>query len=134
MKRSLRKGNDGVHISYRNNNYTNNLIACDFTLEANESRIVLSMDFSASERLRSKESNTYLDVQELIAGKSAVKVLQLSAEKWLQPLLEALKRFPAASLQVETRFKTSPSRSYSCELVSDPGNLTFTVLTHKRSQ
>ncbi|MDT8068496.1 MAG: hypothetical protein ROO76_10070 [Terriglobia bacterium] len=132
MKQSLRKGNENVHITYGNNDYTNNLIACNFTLEADESRIVLSMDFSASERTRSKASNTYLDVQELIAEKAQIKFFQISTEKWLGPLLATLDKFPNASLDLETRFMKSPSRTYRCELRTDASNLTFEVLKEGR--
>lgn len=127
MKHSLRKGNTGVHVTYRNGGYSNNLIASDFTLEADEKRVFLSMDFSASEATRNKSSNTYNDVQELIDQAPKVEFFQIANEKWIAPLISALNTYPDASRELAIRFKSSAGHTYRYALRVDSSNLEFAV-------
>jgi hypothetical protein len=102
-------------------------MACDFTLEANEKRVLFSMDFSASERTRNKDSNLYIDVQSLIENFADVQQFELSREKWLDPLAAALKQHRNASWELEIRFKDSPSRSYRYAPQADEHSVRFIV-------
>ena|ERR1035437_3649786 len=128
MKRYLRKGNEGVHVTYRPFGNTDSLVARDFTLEADEKRVLFSMDFSASERTRNKDTNLYMDVQALIEKVADVQQFQLSIEKWLDPLASALKKYRNASHELEIRFKDSPSHTYQYDLIADKHSLWFNVL------
>jgi len=127
MIRTLRKGNQGVYVSYLPFGSTDNLIACNFTLEAGEKSVVFSMDFSASERTRNKDTNLYLDAKALIEKQSDVKQIQISIEKWLDPLAVALRENRRALRLLEMRFKDSPSRTYQFDLEADKFNLWFNV-------
>jgi hypothetical protein len=127
MKLSLRKGNEGVYVTYRPFGNTDSLVVRDFTLDADENRVLFSMDFSASERTRNKDTNLYMDVQALIEKVADVKQFQLSIEKWLDPLAAALKRHRNASRELEIRFKDAPSRTYQYELEADRHILRFNV-------
>lgn len=128
MKVSLRKGNQGVYVTYRRFGDTDGLVACDFTLKADEKRVLLSMDFSASERTRHKDSNLYLDVQKLLEQVNDVGRFELSIEKWLDPLAAALQKYRQAIREVEIRFKNAPSRLYRYKLEADRDRLLFNVL------
>ena len=46
MKRTIRKGSSGVHVTYKNGGFSNNLRGESFTLEDDGDRIVLSIDLS----------------------------------------------------------------------------------------
>lgn len=127
MKVSLRKGNEGVYVTYRPFGDTDGLIARDFTLEADEKRVLLSIDFSACERTRHKDSNLYLDVQRLIEHVSDVLRIELSIEKWLDPLAAALKEHKHAVRELEIRFKDAPSRVYRYDLQADKHRLLFEI-------
>jgi hypothetical protein len=129
MQQSLRRGNIGVHVTYRRFGNTDSLWACDFTLEADEKRVLFSMDFSASERTRNKESNLYIDVQSLIENSADVHQFELPREKWLDPLAAALKQHRNASRELEIRFKDSPSRTYRYALDVDDHRICFVVLS-----
>jgi hypothetical protein len=130
MKRHLRKGNQGVYVSYHPHGNTDSLVACDFTLEADEERVLFSMDFSASERTRNKDSHLYMDAKALIENASNVKQIQITIEKWLEPLKSALKEFQNASRELEIRFKNSPSRTYRYDLRADEYCLWFDLLSN----
>jgi hypothetical protein len=82
----------------------------------------------ASERTRSKEGNTYLDVQELISHVGEVSFVQLSVEKWLDPFIAALKAYPEASRHLEIRFKNSTSHTYLYKLRTDDFNMEYIIL------
>jgi hypothetical protein len=127
MIRTLRKENQGVYVSYRPFGNTDNLIACNFTLEATEKSVMFSMDFSASERTRNKGTNLYLDAKVLIEKQSDVKQIQISIEKWLDPLAAALRENRGALRLLEMRFKDSPSRTFQFDLEADQFNLWFNV-------
>ena len=128
MKQHLRKGNQGVYVSYQPYGNTDSLVARDFTLEADEKRVLFSMDFSASERTRNKDTSLYSDVKALIENQSKVKQFQISIEKWLDPLASALKEYRNASWELEIRFKDSPSHIYLFDLKADKHCLWFDVL------
>lgn len=127
MKVSLRKGNQGVYVTYRRFGETDDLVACDFTLEADEKRVLFSMDFSASERTRHKDSNLYLDVQKLIEQMNDVERFELSIEKWLNPLAAALQKRRQAVRELEIRFKNAPRKLYRYDLETDKYRLLFNI-------
>lgn len=125
--RSLRKADTHVDVTYQNGGTTDSLIARNFTLDANEKRVLLSMDLSANERTRSKGSNIYLDVNKLIERAAEVESFQVPKEKWLDPLKLALQKHRGASREVEIRFKDSPSHKYQYDLRSNDFDLEFIV-------
>jgi hypothetical protein len=126
MMRSLRKNTEQIHVTYRSSD-TDTLIARNFTLEAIQEHVRLSMDLSANERTRSRYSNTYLDVKKLIERAGEVESFQLSKEKWLNPLAAALKKHRDASWELEIQFKDSPSHTYKYELEVREHSLHFQV-------
>jgi hypothetical protein len=128
MKQHLRKGNQCVYVSYHPYGNTDSLVARDFTLDADEKRVLFSMDFSASERIRNKDANLYIDAKALIENASKLKQFQISIEKWLNPLASALKEYRNASRELEIRFKDSPSHIYLFDLKADKHCLWFDVL------
>ena len=99
--------------------------ASEFTLQAGEDKVVLSMDFSPNERTRSKHGNSYLDVQQLKEDASNVWFFQISKEKWLIPLATELKRYPNATRVLELKFKDGASIAFPYELDGQSHNLTF---------
>lgn len=128
MKFSLRKGSDGVYVTYRRFGDTDSLMARDFALEADETRVLFSMDFSASERTGHKDSNLFLDVQKLIEQASDVASFEIQIEKWLDPFAAALKKHRGAVRELEIRFKDTPSRLYRYYLEADQFRLVFKVV------
>ena len=65
---------------------------------------------------RSKNSNSYYDVQELLEKSSKVKFFQIHLESWLEGFLTALRDNPSARKEVELRFKDGESFTYAYEL------------------
>jgi hypothetical protein len=102
-------------------------MARDLTLEADEKRVLFSMDFSASERTRNRDSNLYIDVQSLIENYADVQQFELSREKWLDPLAAALKGHRKATWELQIRFKDSPSRTYRFAPQADEHSVRFMV-------
>ena len=92
METSLRKGSEQVHITYLSGDYTNNLLASDFILEQSSECVILSMNFSPSENVRNKSTNTYADVQQLREEVLNVELFQISKQDWLNPLRLALEK------------------------------------------
>ncbi len=88
------------------------------------------MDFSASERTRNKDGNLYMDAKALIENVSNVTQIQITIEKWLDPLKSALKKYQNASRELEMRFKDFPSRTYRYDLRADEHCLWFDLLNH----
>jgi hypothetical protein len=96
-------------------------------LEDDQKRVLFSMDLSANERMRSKESNMYLDVNKLIERAGEVQSFQLPRETWLYPLATALKKRREASWELEIRFKDSRSHTYKFDLEATEHDLHFRV-------
>ena len=80
VKVSLRKGNVRIPITYVDGGFSNILHASDFSVEADEKRVVFSMDFSTNQRTRSKESHSRYDVLELMRKHDKVKFLQIRSQ------------------------------------------------------
>lgn len=127
MSISLRKGDVLVYVTYQSGRSTGKLYASYFTYDANEKRVLLSMDFSTNERSRSKDGGLYRDAKKLIAQASDVKSVQVPIEKWFGEFALKLEEFPGALRELELRFKDAPSRTYRCNLRMDEHRAVFTV-------
>jgi hypothetical protein len=55
MKKSLRKGIFHLHATYKDGNFSNNLMAEGLTIEVAGNTVILEMDVGRSLRVRSKE-------------------------------------------------------------------------------
>jgi hypothetical protein len=117
MKRSLRKGYDHVHVTYRDGGYSNNLNADTFTLEADDDRVLFSMDFSRNKNPRAKDSNSYHDVQELLEKSLRVHFFQIHLEPWLADLVSAVRYHPNAKWEIKWKFREGEifTQSYALE-------------------
>ena len=124
---SLRKGHASVHVGYLGG-WTDTLHAKEFTLQANEERLVLSVDLSPNERVRNKDSNCYHDICRLLEDLMAVKYFEFWPEPWLRPLAQAVMEYPDAAHQIEVRFKDGSTHRYVGELTKESGrNVIFNV-------
>ena len=100
--------------------------ASDFTLEADDERILLSVDLSPNQRVRNKDSNCYHDITELVEKLDRVEYFEFYPEEWLTPLAESVGKHPDASQELEIRFKSERSRTYKGKLRKQ-GNVLFVV-------
>jgi hypothetical protein len=66
------------------------LKADNFTLEADDGRVLFSMDFSRNKNPRAKDSNSYHDVQELLEKSLKLHFFQIHLEPWLVDLVSAV--------------------------------------------
>lgn len=80
-----------------------------FTPEADENTCSAVDGLSPSERAKSKDSKTFIDVQELIEQVSGVRFFRISTEQSLDPL--------------------AANRTYQYELRTDSCNVDFIVLS-----
>jgi hypothetical protein len=127
MKRSLRKGYEHVHVTYRDGGYSNNLNADDFSVEADDDRVLFSMDFSRNKNPRAKESNSYYDVEELLEKSSEVKFFQISLAPWLVELVSELRSHPNAKRKVQWTFKGGESFTHTYALEATEHDLFFYI-------
>lgn len=127
MKHVLRKGNVHVHLTYLDGDYSNNLHASDFTVEADEKRVLFSMDFSTNQRTRSKGGNSYLDVLTLMEKHGRVRFFQIHKEKWLKDLASALANNSGAERLIEMKFLGGVSYFHRFQVTAKPNqhNVTF---------
>jgi len=65
------------------------LHAKEFTLRADDERIVISFDLSTNQRVANKSANRYIDVQRLIEDSDEVELFELGKEAWLVRPLSA---------------------------------------------
>lgn len=110
------------------------LHAKEFTLEASEERLIMSVDLSPNQRVRNTDSNCYHDVCRLLEDFTAVEYFELWPEPWLRPLAQAAMEYPDAAHQFEIRFKDGSTHLYDGELTRDSGrNVIFSVVQVPRS-
>ena len=119
MKRIIRKTSSHVHVTYKNGGFTNNLNAENFAIEAEDARVICSMDFSGNERTRHKDSNSYLDARELQENSSNVAFFQIFEESLMREIRAAVMTHKDAAWTVEIRFKDGKSHSYPVSLEGD---------------
>jgi hypothetical protein len=127
MTISLRKGDELVYITYLDDRLGSRLYASDFRLDADDKRVLLSMDFSKNERSRSKDGTLYRAAKELIAQVSDIKSVQIPINKWFGIFESQLEEFPGALRELELRFKDAPSRIYRYDLRTEEFSAVFTV-------
>lgn len=133
MIRSIRKATEFVYVAYGRDYDT--LHAKEFTLQADEHRIVFSFDLSTNQREKNKSANRYIDVQRLLEHSDEVtlfevhrppKEKQTLQQDWLAiPLRYALKEYPNAATYVEARFLDGQTRDYKCSIGADEHRVIF---------
>jgi hypothetical protein len=129
MRREIRKAYSEVHITYQNENYTNNLNAENFTIDANPERVIWSMDFSTNQRTRHKDSNSYLDAQQLLEDWGNVKFFQIFEEKLCKEIRDVADNMEPTPWFVEMRFKDGEAHTLPVRLRGHNGMIQMNVNT-----
>lgn|SRR6185437_14890588 len=119
MKRSVRKGPSHVHVTYKNHGYSNSLHAENFTIDANEERVLWSMDFALNGRKRNKDSNCCHDVKELEEDKANVAFFQMAEDSICSEIIRANSLYPDAVWTVEILFERGSHRYEDVGLEGD---------------
>lgn len=111
MKRLLRKTPIGLHVSYSNENFTNNLWAADIYVDdSGDGPIRLSMDLTKNLRVRNKSANCYYDAMELVEESSSLDLVQIDDDKVIEGIARAVQRSPGREMELELVLEESRLR------------------------
>lgn len=129
MNRNLRKGSSGMHVSYANSGFSNNLRGRNFEYRQLDGKHILHIDMSGNIRTRNKEENSYSDALELIENHHSLKRLEFDDNE--KAMIEQVARLSGAPptewlLQLDFGDKGSFRYSIAC-LQSDKGCARFNV-------
>src|SRR5271157_239294 len=127
MKQCLRKTSAGVSVTYTDGNYSNNLVGSDFTLDASDESICVSVDLSCNLRVRDKDSNSYYDACELAEEHSKLLSLEIDDLRITNGLGTAHQRHRKARWQLELRMGDKGIFRYWVRPIGRDENIIFRV-------
>lgn len=133
MKRSVRKKTSGVSVTYKNGNFSNNLIGNNFELDLRENIIEFHLSLEPNLRVRNKESNCFFDAKELIEDFTLLKELQIDEEKIYEEVSSKLKSNPDLPWKLTLHFGSDGSYSHETKPEVDKPSVWFSIIHPKGS-
>ncbi|GAA5218772.1 hypothetical protein ACFSJ3_15965 [Corallincola platygyrae] len=112
MKVSLRKTYSHIHVSYADDDYSNNLSATDFCLHTTSDTHKLSINLIGNLNQRDKQANSYADAVAFVEKHELLKMVQIDERKVLEGLLKAHKSNPAAKWVLEVALGSRGTFNY----------------------
>lgn len=128
MKRSIRKKTYGIHVTYRDGEFSNNLLARNMTLEQNVDDITLGIDLTKSLRIQNKSSNTYLDALHFQENYENLGFMQLDSKIALEHLIQAWKASENPYLILCVQLSETGFISFEVKPKSESLNIQFNVI------
>jgi len=127
MKRSLRKTSAGVSVTYSTGNFSNNLTGTNFTVEAEDAVIKISIDLSCNLRVKNKETNCFFDANELAEDHALLESLQIDDEQIIDGLLRARQKYPEAVWELEISIGDKGIFKYTVSVSGSNGSVFFNI-------
>lgn len=126
---SLRKSCSHLHVSYTDEDYSNNLSGTDFCLNSSNEANSLSINLVGNLTQRNKQTNSYSDALDLIEKHSMLEQVQIDEQVVIEGLLKAYKTNPSATWYLELSFGEKGCFKYQIKPSLENGSVFLDIVS-----
>lgn len=129
MKFSLRKGSSHIHVTFKDEDYSNNIIGELFEIEYENSINRIYINIESNLKQKNKLTNSYSDTRELIRKAEHIKFVQIDEEQVIKGLLKAYNKNPKNSWELVLHAGSDKSFKYIVKPFSKLGSVFLDVIS-----
>lgn len=100
MRFSLRKGSSHIHVTFKDEDYSNKIAGDNFEIECENSVNRIHVNIESNLTQRNKLSNSYSDTLELIRKAEQINFIQIDESQVVDGLIKTGKKYPKNSWEL----------------------------------
>jgi len=127
MSPIIRRTSFGVAVTYRDGDYSNNLVGQNFESAVSKILIRFIIDLGANLRVKNKESNCYADALELREKATLLKDVQIDERQILSAVASLNMKYPEAAFELQIILGESEKLRFPVGINMSSDSLIMTV-------